>query len=122
MFEPLTPTEVVAAIGAAARAAARSEDPGDPFSRGQLRSADSCARHLAVELEHFDAERRTLADAVGGDLPTADGALADALCALLERLRADPSPEAAARRAQVQRALAAMADREVALLAAAIER
>lgn len=139
MLDPLTPTEVVAAIGAAARAAARSEDPGDAFSRGQLRSASSSARHLAVELESFDAERRalaaTVADALDGHARHAAvarrlrgagdardvRALAGTLCALLAELRADPLPEAAALRAQVHTALRAMADREVDLLAAAIE-
>jgi len=140
MLDPLTPTEVVAAIGAAARAAARSTDPGDAFSRGQLASASSSARHLAVELESFAAERRalaaTVADALEGHgghaalaerLRSAGGdaravpALADTLCALLAELRADPLPEAAALRARVHAALRAMADREVDLLAAAIE-
>jgi hypothetical protein len=136
VFVPLTPVEVVAAIGAATRAAARADDPGAPFSRGQLRSAASAARHLAVELESFAAQRRAVATeagaatarawpqlaarlaAAGGEDPAA---LAEPLCDLLAALREDAGPPAARLRAEVRGILARMADREVALLTAAIE-
>jgi hypothetical protein len=141
VFPPLTPSEMVAAIGAAARVAARAEDPGGAFSRGQLRSASSAARHLAVELATYARERRAVAAEVAGALAASElaaaepyaglarrlaggeggAALADPLCELLAALRVDDAPAALALRGDVRAILARMADREVALLTAAIE-
>ena len=58
MFNPLTPSEMVSAIGLAARATARSESELDDFDRGQLMSAYSATRHLAIEIASFSAELR----------------------------------------------------------------
>jgi hypothetical protein len=143
MFNPLTPAQVVAAIGAAAREAARSEKPRDAFARGQLLSAYSGSRHLAVELDGYDPEVRAFAAAVSamtrvaaGALPEGDGLveLADQLdatrdphliaclvCELLDDVREDRSPAATALRASVRESLRRLADREVDLLADAIE-
>ncbi|QEC48077.1 hypothetical protein FSW04_11195 [Baekduia soli] len=138
MLNPLTPAEVVTAIGAAARDAARSEEPGNAFGRASLLSAYSGSRHLAVEIEHFDAERAVfaadVADAVqAAGLPalaplatrlrgtSAAAPLGDLVCELLDALRADPAPGAATLRGAVQARLAHLADREVELLADAIE-
>jgi hypothetical protein len=138
MYPPLTPSEMVAAIGAAARVAARAEDPGGAFSRGQLRSAGSAARHLAVELASYAEERRAVAADVAGAVAASELAgrepyaglarqlagapeRADPLCDLLAALRADGVPAALALRDDVRAILARMADREVALLTAAIE-
>ncbi len=143
MFNPLAPAEVVTAMGKAAHAAARSEEEATAFSRVQLLSTYSASRHLAVELESFDAElrrfARTVAAAVRGrlaGLPDADGleALADRLDErsdpqavgalvgdLLAGLREADAPAAVALRTEVQRRLRELADREVDLLAAVIE-
>jgi hypothetical protein len=138
MFTPLTPVEMVAAIGAAARTAARADDPGGAFSRGQLRSAASAAKHLAVELQSYAAERRAVAGQVAAAVAAsklagrepylgvaqrlAGGDLDEPLCTLLEALRADRCAPAALLRDEVRAILARMADHEVALLTAAIER
>ena len=53
MFNPLTPSEMVTAIGLAARTAARGEGELDEFDRGQLMSAYSATRHLAIEIDRF---------------------------------------------------------------------
>lgn len=138
MINPLTPAEVVGAIGRAARDAAASEGPLDDFARGQLKSAYSGSRHLAAEVATFAPELRSfgggVADAVVAaarpdleELAGAIGATADpyalgpAVCDLLDRLREDPSPAAVALRAEVRTALRALCDREVELMADAIE-
>jgi hypothetical protein len=120
MFNPMTPAELISAMGRAARDVARSDDPADPFVRSQLLSVYSASRHVAVELEAFEPELRAFRDAVG--LEGADPqALADETCMLLETLRADPSPQASERLAATRAALMALVDREVDLLADAIE-
>ena len=53
MFNPLTPSEMVAAIGMAARTTARGDGELDEFDRGQLMSAYSATRHLAIEIYSF---------------------------------------------------------------------
>ena len=120
MFNPMTPAELISAMGRTTRDVARSDDPGDPFVRSQLLSVYSASRHIAVELEAFGPELRAFGEAVG-----LDGAdpqtLGDEVCRLLETLRADPSPEASDQLAAVRGALVALVDREVDLLADAIE-
>jgi hypothetical protein len=142
MITPLTPAEMVAAIGRAARAAARTDEPLSEFERSQLMSAYSGSRHLAVEIEFFppavDAFCTGLADELDAtpvvELPelaavtaqlrdTADPRRAgEVVSGLLNLLRAHPSPAAAALRARVQAALRDLCDREVDLLADALER
>ncbi|MCW3011558.1 MAG: hypothetical protein JWO90_1962 [Solirubrobacterales bacterium] len=141
MLNPVTPAEVVVAIGHAARDGARSEDPGATFARGQLLSAYSATRHLATELSLFGPEvaafaaevARIAREGAGDDAApllalaaviaaTEDAQrLGDPVCELLDLLRADGSPQAALVRAQVRAALARLGDREVELLADAIE-
>lgn len=143
MFNPLTPAEVVGAIGRAARDAARSEEPASEFSRGQLMSAYSASRHLGVELESFEPELRSFAQAVAGRVrdraealadgdraraladrldATADArAAGDAVCELLDDLRGDGGPAAGELRAEIRTLLRQLADREVDLLADVIE-
>lgn len=142
MITPLTPAEMVGAIGEAARQAARSEAPLNDFQRSQLLSAYSGTRHLAVELESFPpaiaAFCNALADRIDAapqaQLPeltaiasqlrlTADPQHAgEVVSALLNLLRAHPSPAAAAVRADVQGALRDLCDLEVELLADALEQ
>lgn len=142
MFSPMTPAEVVSAIGQTARGAARSEERASEFSRGQLMSAYSASRHLGVELVGYPDELRRFTEEVGGLLARAaelprDGRFAaapdallatsdaheigDIVSAWLDDLRGDPSPEAAAIRSGLQAALRRLADREVELLAEVIE-
>src|ERR1700761_6626218 len=108
MFNPLTPSEMVSAIGLAARAAARSETELDDFDRGQLMSAYSATRHLAIEIASFAAELRdrclAIADLAAGSGDPLLGELADsvraasadaaeageAIAVVLERCRAVP--------------------------------
>ena len=143
MFNPLTPAEVVAAIGVTARDAARSEDPAGEFERDQLLSAYSATRHLAAELvgsapllERFRtdlAERLRLAqsgdgavDAVAGrtaatvEADRSAAAIGEAVSQLLVELRASPSEPATRLRAEIHVLLRELADREVDLLADAL--
>jgi hypothetical protein len=146
MFNPLSASTMVTAIGRAARAAAAGDEPLTPFERGQLMSAYSATRHLAVELDAFPSELRSTADEIAaavertlpqlGDDPDArvleayarrlglaagaaevGAAIAD-LLALCRTHRAEPWTSL---RAQVRRCLRALCDREVELLATAIE-
>ena len=139
MFNPLTPAQVTLAVGRAARDAARNEEPASAFARGQLLSAYSIARHLAVDLEAYGPEltafRTQVADAV--EAGAADAALrelgaavraaatgleaGDATCRLLDALRAERGAQAAGLRAAIRAALRRLVDREVELLAEAIE-
>jgi hypothetical protein len=139
MITPLTPAEVIAAIGRTARDVARGSEPLGEFERGQLMSAYSGTRHLAVELEAFgpeierfcaaivaaiDASELVEAQAAATQLRgTADPRRAgEVVCALLVLLRAHSSPAAAGLRAEVRTSLRDLCDREVELLADAIER
>ena len=142
MFNSLTPSEVVTAIGAAARRAARADEPAGDFERDQLMSAYSATRHLAGELatygpewDHFRATvaGRLSAAAAGPDLA---GRLRDAatelehergtaavgaiLADLLADLRDSADPAAAGVRADVHALLRELAGREVDLLAEAL--
>lgn len=133
MFNPLSPSEVVAAVGAAARDAARAEDPAGEFARGQLLSAASASRHLAVELAQYAAPLRAFVEEVVqavADEPSAAASVArlraaadpravgEVVCDLLDALR---SEDRTAALVQVHAALRRLSDREVALLADAIE-
>lgn len=139
MFNPLSPSEVVAAIGGAAREAARGDQAGSDYARGQLLSAYSTSRHLSVELAsfgpelsgfareisasaaHIDDEPDLAAVVAGMESATDAGELGDATCLLLDYLRASDSEAAKDLRVRVQARLRALADREVELLADAIE-
>jgi hypothetical protein len=146
MFNPLTPAQMVSAIGRAAREAARSGGALDDFDRGQLKSAYSASRHLAIEIESFGAELHRQCEAIAmaaedaADRMTGDPDT-DTLRRLAERVRlAHSAPAAGAAtgdllelcrerdqarwtllRGEVRRALRALCDREVALLAEGIE-
>lgn len=142
MFNPVTPAQMVTALGRAARAAGRSREPASDFSRGQLMSAYSVTRHLAVELAEFPPELRRFADAMAdlfdnvpatvdqerfGDRARALRHTGEAweignlVCDALDDLRDDRTPAAADLRARVQAAVHALSDREVQLLADVIE-
>lgn len=146
MFNPLTPAQMVTAIGLAGREAARTAEPLDEFERGQLKSAYSASRHLAVELDSFGEELRRRCDAIAVAADDAAHGMdgdpdADTLRRLAERVRqARDAPLAGAAtadllelcrhrhetrwmllRGEVRRALRALCDREVALLAERIE-
>jgi hypothetical protein len=141
MFNQLTPSEVVTAIGATLRGAARGEGQASDFGRDQLMSAYSATRHLAVELVAYEPELRNftasvsdqiraaevpglerelalLADRIGRSRDPSD--IGEALCELFELLRRTPSPQARALRTSIHVKLRSLADREVDLLADAL--
>jgi hypothetical protein len=134
----LTPAEVVTALGQSARLAARADagEISNDYSRGQLLSAFSTSRHLTVELQSYGPELRAFADDVAGmvgeALPdvaaalreTGDaGPIGELTCRALETLRGDDAPAGAAElRMAVHARLRVLAEREVDLLAEAIER
>jgi hypothetical protein len=141
MFNQLTPAEVVTAIGATVRAAARSDTEASEFERDQLMSAYSATRHLAAELGTYEPELRAFTHAVltqlrasdipelGAELPRLTTQLAEtqapaevgkALCELFETLHRAASPQAEALRSEVHAHLRSLADREVDLLADAL--
>lgn len=137
MFNQLSPSDVVRAVGVTARDAARGGDVQSGFSRDQLMSAYSATRHLAAELSTYEPEwahfRAALAARVREDADAglgpfasrleADGdvaAVAAATAELLERLRDDATPTGIALRADVRRLVRELADREVDLLADAL--
>jgi hypothetical protein len=141
MFNQMTSSEMVTAIGVTLRTAARAEGQASAFERDQLMSAYSATRHLSAELAGYEPELRAFTAKVAGRLRSGpvpelgderdrlatqlDGAPAAAdvgatICELLERLAHAPSPEAAALRADVHHHLRALADREVDLLADAL--
>ena len=141
MFNQLTPADTVTAIGATTRLIARGGGATSEFDRDQLMSTYSATRHLAVELSSYEPElrrfRKGLAAQVrqaqlkdpGGertaiatrlDEATDNAAVGSAVCDLLDRLRADNSPEAKALRTEVHVSLRRLADTEVNLLADAL--
>lgn len=133
MFNPLTPAELTVAMGRTALEAAGA-DPTDTMLRAQLKSVYSASRHLAVELEAFEPELRSfrlaVAEAAMALAPGPAAAIAangdarqtgDLLCTLLDQLRRDPGGDAVALRATVRKQLRGLVDREVDLLADAIE-
>jgi hypothetical protein len=139
VFNPLTPAEVVLAIGQAARGAARGEGGTDEYARGQLLSAYSVSRHLSVELESYAPELHACAsdlarwsrtagegdclDDIVAQLERTAGAadLGDATCALLERLRGSSSDAAGDLMRRIHARLRQLAEREVEMLAEVIE-
>jgi hypothetical protein len=149
MFNPLTPSEMVVAIGIAARTTARGDGELDEFDRGQLMSAYSATRHLAIEIESFQGElsARCAAIAAAADAASdrdvaidagAPGASAGELAALAARLRAAHDAQTAgdaigelldlcrahgltALRGEIRTQLRALCDAEVTLLADGIE-
>jgi hypothetical protein len=141
MFNQLTPSEVVTAIGATVRGAARSEGQASDFDRDQLMSAYSATRHLAVELASYEPELAGFTTTVSDQIRHADapglehelaaladrielsvdpGAVGGALCELFELLRRTPSRQAEALQSQIHVQVRSLADREVDLLADAL--
>jgi hypothetical protein len=142
MFNPLTPSEMVAAIGLAARTTARGDGELDEFDRGQLMSVYSASRHLAIEISTFGGELSTRRDAIADAVDEAcagdSGVDAGALRGLASRLRASDDARAAgetiaelldrcrdrglvALRGEIRTELRALCDAEVGLLADGIE-
>jgi hypothetical protein len=126
VFNPMEPHELMLAVGRVLRAAARPDAAGHEFQRSQMLSAHSVCRHLAAEQAgaadllawvqgeldpelagHPEARARVAAARGGAEI---GGALQDVLDGLA---RDDPL------RARLHRILAELADREVAILAAA---
>jgi hypothetical protein len=146
MFNPLSPSEMVTAIGRAARAAARCEESLDEFARGQLMSAYSASRHLSVEIESFDPELRIQSEAIAAAAQRALGrldgepdagalarqadrvrragdapALGAAVAELLDLCREHAGEPWVALRGEIRRGLRTLCDREVELLADVVE-
>jgi hypothetical protein len=142
VFNPGTTSEMVTAVGRAARDAARGEGAGSEFSRGQLMSAFSASRHLSVELARFPAELEAFASAVAHELADGEGVsrareldaiahelstatdapqIGNLVAAALDLVRDDPSPAAQTLRQSLRRRLRALSEREVDLLADVIE-
>ena len=143
MWNPLTPAEVVAAMGGPARAAAHAGEELGEWQRSQLLSVYSATRHLAAELAGVQPHVAEVAAALAGVLraaphdlaaaprltelaarldDTADPrAMAELACLALDLVRADPSPAAREVRAAVRAELARAVRLEVAVLADAIE-
>jgi hypothetical protein len=143
LFNQLTASEVVTAIGVTLRGAARSESQASDFDRDQLMSAYSATRHLAVELATYEPELRAfarsvseeirrsteahsepelagLADRIAGSLEP--GSIGEGLCEVFAVLRKSPSAESRALRARLHFHLRTLADREVDLLAQGLGR
>lgn len=123
MFNPLSASEMITAVGRAARDAAGSEGPLSEFERGQLKSGYSATRHLAVEIATFPGERarfRRAVQALAPDaaIPEDEPRLAAFVADLLQSCHTQNQPDT---RAAIQRLLRELCDREVELLASAIE-
>jgi hypothetical protein len=142
VFSPLSPADVVTAMGRATRDAARSDEPASEFSAGQLMSAYSVSRHLGVELAQFGPVLRAFADEVAADLRRGDSLpygsklaasadelaqasdaqrVGDIVAAALDELRGDEAPAAQELRVQLRAALRRLSDQEVEMLAEVIE-
>ena len=140
MFNQFTPSEVVTAVGKAAMNAARATSTDDDFARGQLLSAASTTRHLAVELDWFPAVLRLFAAKVrevvtplftpgeagssaAAALATADGfaEVGEHVSVVLVALRARDDAEATAARRELRHLMHELTEREVSLLAGVIE-
>lgn len=144
MFNPLTPSEMVTAIGMAARTTARGDGELDEFDRGQLMSAYSATRHLAIEIESFRGELSARCAAIADAIDAASAGDSDAralsgeLDALGARVRAAADAQTAgdaigdlldlcrahgltALRGEIRTQLRALCDAEVTLLADGIE-
>ena len=138
MFNSLRTDQLIAGIGATARAAAGATGAPDEYARGQLLSAYSVSRLLAAEVRAEAAlfawlrEELLAALAEAGEDPAAAAAAArieaagdalaigEALVDLLAELRGrDPEP---ALRPRLQAILREMAERELVALAARPER
>lgn len=127
MFNPMSASELILALGRVLRSAADGTGPTDDYRRGQLLSAYSIARHLSAEeaarAELVEWFRLQAASAVDSDpedrariLAARDGSeIGEALVGLLGRLGDAEADQAVRRRLHLL--FAEMADREVAALA-----
>lgn len=133
MFNPLTPSQVMLAVGAVLKSAAST--PGhDDFSRSQLLSAYSVSRHLAAEQEAaaplrrwFLAELDHLLERAGEPASryTArvrecqeNEEIGEIVSELLGELRStEASPQVRGLSAELRRVLRELCNREVAALA-----
>jgi hypothetical protein len=141
VFNPMSPSEVSLAIGEAARDAAAGSGSTSDFSRGQLMSAFSATRHLAVEIDAYadvaadtarevgrqlsdlaprmtreDVFRRCAAELASARDPRQVGRM---LSEARDLLRSEPVDDLAL--ADLHAALRRLVDEEVDLLAASIE-
>lgn len=125
MFNPISTSEVILAIGGVLKAAA-SQEAEDEYRRGQVLSAYSISRHLAAEetarpgLRAWFADEleQILGERAGGGWGAADPAeLGERLCLALDELRTAEDPDSRRTAAALRGALRQLCDREVAALA-----
>ncbi len=143
MWNPLSPSEVIAAMGGPVRDAARGEEPLDDWESGQLLSVYSATRHLAAEVgavePHIGELTGDLAAALRSSTDETELAArlsqlaellegvddsrqaAEIACQALDLVRVDGSTSAEHVRAEIHVALARAVELEVRLLADAIE-
>jgi hypothetical protein len=142
MFNPLTPSEVISAIGVTVRDAVRGGELTSDFERDQLMSAYSATRHLAVEIADYPRELAAFAGALAARIEAGSGdlwldrELADcaaelrasadayvvgaATASLAGRLSEAEGEPAAELLSELRSRLRRLADREVELLAAGL--
>ncbi len=139
MFNPLTPADVVLAIGRVTGKAARGKLGDSGFAQSQFFFADSTARHLSAEIDSYgpalrlfvsevvgaagDTEGRGAVSRLVADLSASEDAreIADATSALLAELRRSGSGESAQFRAFICSRMRWLADQEVDSLAKVVE-
>jgi hypothetical protein len=129
MFNPMSPSELILAIGRVLRAAADGHGPTDDYRRGQLLSAYSIARHLSAEEAGHDELLQWFRDELAATLEDRPGTRAQIVSArdgteigevLVDLLGSLGESEAdTALHRALLRLFADMADREVAALATA---
>lgn len=143
MWNPLSPSEVIAAMGSPVRDAARGEEPLDDWQSGQLLSVYSATRHLAAEVGAVEPHLGELTGELAAALRSAaeppelvaslsqlaeqlrdvgdSRQAAEIACRALDLVRAEGSATAETVREQIHVALAHAVELEVRLLADAIE-
>jgi hypothetical protein len=124
VFNPLTPSELVAALSNLLREAGRSDGPRDAFEHAQLLAGYSIGKYLAAELAGGPAILAWFSAAVAEELEGKDAEQARSaadfaeLGALLSRVLAELPADSPAR-TRLHALLRDLAEREIALLATA---
>jgi hypothetical protein len=143
MFNPVTPAQLVLALGRAARDAATGGEMLSEFDRTQLFTAYTAARHLSAEIEGYEPEircfghdvaalirpvlpqlrsRKPMADLLSKMEGVSDPRTAgDLTSAMLELLREDASEAAPALRRKIQSRLRELSEREIEILAGILD-
>lgn len=139
MFNPLTPSDMMLAVGRVLKETAGAGGPADEWRRGQLLSAYSVSRHLAAEVDAANELRSwfrasaaeiirdggldgSLAGAVeaeGTRIAASDSnsEIGESMCAVMRELREAGTPEAEAVAGNLRGLMREMCDREVLALA-----